>query len=87
MGISYDQSSRWQQLAAAPEAQFEAALAEPVKPNGVFPTKSMSDCLRSIPRLHAMIVKDAMWTADLRLAKRSFLPRAAPITSLYAGKP
>jgi hypothetical protein len=29
MGISYDQSHRWQQLAAVPEDQFEAALAGP----------------------------------------------------------
>lgn len=32
-GISYSQSSRWQQLAAVPEAQFEAALAAPAKPS------------------------------------------------------
>jgi hypothetical protein len=28
LGISYDQSSQWQQLAALPEAEFEDALAE-----------------------------------------------------------
>jgi hypothetical protein len=27
LGISYDQSSKWQRLAAVPEEQFEAALA------------------------------------------------------------
>lgn len=33
LGISYDQSSRWQKLAAIPEAEFEASLTDPeVKP-------------------------------------------------------
>jgi hypothetical protein len=32
LAISKSQSSRWQQLAAVPEAQFEAALAAPAKP-------------------------------------------------------
>jgi hypothetical protein len=32
LGISKDQSSRWQQLADVPEDQFEAALAGPEKP-------------------------------------------------------
>jgi hypothetical protein len=32
LGISKSQSSRWQQPAAVPEAQFEAVLAAPVKP-------------------------------------------------------
>jgi hypothetical protein len=29
MGISHGQTSKWQQLAAVPEDQFEAALAAP----------------------------------------------------------
>ena len=29
LGLSYDQSSQWQQLAAVPEAEFEARLAAP----------------------------------------------------------
>jgi hypothetical protein len=33
LGISKGQSSRWQQLANVPEAQFEAALAAPEKPS------------------------------------------------------
>lgn len=33
LGISKDQSSRWQQLANVPEDQFEAALAGPDKPS------------------------------------------------------
>lgn len=37
MGITKDQSSKWQQLAKVPEEQFEAALAGPSKPstNGI----------------------------------------------------
>jgi hypothetical protein len=31
LGISKDQSSQWQKLAAVPEAQFESALAGPEK--------------------------------------------------------
>lgn len=33
LGISRDQSSKWQQLADVPEDQFEAALAAPKKPS------------------------------------------------------
>ncbi|MGI9403062.1 MAG: hypothetical protein ACR2OF_00950 [Hyphomicrobium sp.] len=33
LGISRDQSSRWQKLAAVPEDDFEAALAAPEKPS------------------------------------------------------
>lgn len=33
LGISRDQSSKWQQLAAVPERDFEAALAAPEKPS------------------------------------------------------
>lgn len=33
LGISYDQSSKWQQLAAVPQKDFEAALAGPDKPS------------------------------------------------------
>ncbi|MYF06691.1 MAG: hypothetical protein F4092_00580 [Rhodospirillaceae bacterium] len=33
MGVSKDQSSRWQKLADVPEEQFEAALAAPEKPS------------------------------------------------------
>lgn len=29
MGITYDQSSKWQRLAAVPEAEFEAAINQP----------------------------------------------------------
>ena len=32
LGISRTQSSRWQQLAVVPKAQFEAVLAAPAKP-------------------------------------------------------
>jgi hypothetical protein len=32
LGISKSQSSRWQKLAAIPDREFEAALAEPVRP-------------------------------------------------------
>jgi hypothetical protein len=45
LGITKDQSSQWQRLAAVPEPQFEAALAGPGKPttNGIihaaFPPK------------------------------------------------
>lgn len=37
LGVSRDQSSKWQQLAQVPEEQFEAALAAPEKPstNGI----------------------------------------------------
>ena len=31
MGITYDQSSKWQRLAAVPEAEFEAAVSQPGK--------------------------------------------------------
>lgn len=33
LGVSYDQSSKWQQLAAVPEEDFEAALSGPDKPS------------------------------------------------------
>lgn len=33
MGITRDQSAKWQQLADIPEADFEAALADPKKPS------------------------------------------------------
>jgi hypothetical protein len=33
LGVSRDQSSKWQQLAAVPEEDFEAALAAPEKPS------------------------------------------------------
>jgi hypothetical protein len=39
--ISEDQSSKWQQLAAVPDEQFEAALAAPEKP-GTSATTSLS---------------------------------------------
>jgi hypothetical protein len=45
LGISHDQSSQWQRLAAVPQPEFEAALAGPEKPttNGIihaaFPPK------------------------------------------------
>lgn len=41
LGISRDQSSRWQQLADVPEGDFEAALAAPEKPstNGILAGK------------------------------------------------
>src|ERR1700730_15395953 len=45
IGISYDQSSQWQKLAAVPKPQFEAALAASEKPttngiiNAAFPAK------------------------------------------------
>jgi DNA N-6-adenine-methyltransferase (Dam) len=35
LGISYDQSSEWQQLADVPEDEFEAALAEPERPSAI----------------------------------------------------
>jgi hypothetical protein len=37
LGISHDQSSQWQRLAAVPQPEFEAALAGPEKPttNGI----------------------------------------------------
>lgn len=40
LGISKTQSSKWQQLAAVPQEQFEAALAGPQKPttNGILTT-------------------------------------------------
>lgn len=31
MGVTYDQSSKWQRLAAVPEAEFEAAISQPGK--------------------------------------------------------
>jgi hypothetical protein len=45
LGITRDQSSQWQRLAAVPQPQFEAALAAPGKPttngiiNAAFPPK------------------------------------------------
>jgi hypothetical protein len=32
-GISRDQSSRWQKLAAVPDAEFEATFSAPAKPS------------------------------------------------------
>ena len=53
IGISKSQSSRWQQLAAVPEAQFEAALAAPEKP-------STSGIIRPPPKQEPMDPK-ALW--------------------------
>jgi hypothetical protein len=41
LGITHDQSSKWQQLAAVPEQEFESALAAPEKPstNGIIGKK------------------------------------------------
>ena len=63
LGISKNQSHRWQQLAAVPADQFEAALASPDKPttNGVI--RGVAFCRWSRPislqRCHARQAREA----------------------------
>jgi hypothetical protein len=55
-GISYDQSSRWQQLADVPDEQFDDALGGPEKP-----TTSGIIAAAHEPREIDPVAKEALW--------------------------
>lgn len=94
LGVSEKQSSQWQQLAAVPVEQFEAALAAPAKPstNGIIGKKQepmnpnalwLWGRLRDFERNGILQTDQQALLAEMTDAMRADVERLAPLVASW----